>query len=164
MIFVLSIMAIFVAISIYFFFRAEKLQREVILAKRDGNAARKENKALVDSMALIASRYEEFSRNRFMELKKQNKEDNEIIKQIAPLINNYSSIFCECLKGKERLKPMTQKCYQLIDANAFKDFNQFIGKRDSQIKRMWSSNSLNGFVSLVEALLQLASQDNDKKS
>lgn len=162
MIFVLSIMAIFVAISIYFFFRAEKLQREVILAKRDGNLTRKENKVLIDSMALLASRYEEFARNRFQELKSRTQTNDECIKQIAPLINNYSTIFGECLKGKERLKPMTQKCYQLIDTNAFKDFNQYIGKRDAQIKRMWSSNNLNGFVSLVEALLLHLEQPQDK--
>ncbi len=153
-------MAIFVAISIYFFFRAEKLQREVILAKRDSNVARKENKALVDSMALLASRQEEFVKNRFLDIKQQSKDESEIIKNIAPLINNYSTIFCECLKGKERLKPMTQKCYQLIDANAYKEFSQFISKRDAQLKRMWASNNLNGFVSLVEALLILASQEN----
>ena len=162
MIFVLSIMAIFVAISIYFFFRAEKLQREVILAKRDGNLARKENKVLIDSMALIASRYEEFARNRFQELKSRTQTNDECIKQIAPLINNYSTIFAECLKGKERLKPLTQKCYQLIDVNAFKDFNQYIGKRDGQIKRMWSSNNLNGYISLVEALLLHLEQPQDK--
>jgi len=163
MIFVLSIMAIFVAISIYFFFRAEKLQREVILAKREGKIARKENKALVDSMALLSSRYEEFSRNRFQELKSRPQADEENINQLAPLINNYSTIFAECLKGKERLKPITQKCYQLIDSNAFKEFNQYIGKRDAQIKRMWSSNNLNGFVSLVEALLINLEQPQDKK-
>ena len=163
MIFVLSIMAIFVAISIYFFFRAEKLQREVILAKRDGNIARKENKVLIDSMALLASRYEEFARNRFNELKSRSQASEENIKQIAPLINNYSTIFAECLKGKERLKPITQRCYQLIDSNAFKEFNQYIGKRDAQIKRMWSSNSLNGFVSLVEALLVNLELPQDKK-
>jgi len=156
-------MAIFVAISIYFFFRAEKLQREVILAKREGNIARKENKVLIDSMALLASRYEEFARNRFQELKSRPQADEENIKQIAPLINNYSTIFTECLKGKERLKPITQKCYQLIDSNAFKEFNQYIAKRDAQIKRMWSSNSLNGFVSLVEALLVNIEQPQDKK-
>ncbi|MCJ8319426.1 MAG: hypothetical protein MJK12_07320 [Colwellia sp.] len=163
MIFVLSIMAIFVAISIYFFFRAEKLQREVILAKRDGNIARKENKVLIDSMALLASRYEEFARNRFQELKNRPQANEENIKQIAPLINNYSTIFAECLKGKERLKPITQRCYQLIDSSAFKEFNQYLGKRDAQIKRMWSSNNLNGFVSLVEALLVNLEQPQDKK-
>ena len=163
MIFVLSVMAIFIAISIYFFFRAEKLQREVILAKREGKAARKENKMLLDSMALIANRYEEFSRNRLQELKKHAGDDDETLNQITPFINNYATIFAECLRGKERLKPITQKCYQLSDANAFKEFNQFLSKRDGQVKRMWSSNNLNGYISLVEALLNHSDTKSGKK-
>ena len=95
-------------------------------------------------------------------LKKEVKDKDENFEKIAPLINNYSIIFTECLKGKGRLKPIVQKCYLLINISAFKEFTQYIDKRDVQIKRMWSSNNLNGFIALVEGVL-LYEEENNKK-
>jgi len=66
MIFVLAITAMFVAVSIYFFFKAENLQRETILMKRDVSATKKENKSYVELMATIAQRYEDISKRRFI--------------------------------------------------------------------------------------------------
>lgn len=152
MIFVLSVLAVFVAISIYFYFRAEKLQHQIILAKSESASLRKENKALVDSMALISNRYEHFYKSRLQALDKI-EEHEEMINIISPLINNYGTIFSECLKGSGRLKGITQKCYNHTDAKAFQEFIIHIDKSEQQIKRMWTSNNLNGFISLVEALL-----------
>ncbi|WP_019027118.1 hypothetical protein [Colwellia piezophila] len=158
MFFVLVITAVFVGISIYFFFRTEKLQRQLIMQRRENLNTRKENKALVDSMALIAVRGQDFSKTRLARLKKQAQanEDEQLIKytqMITPLINNYSMIFRECLRGKGRLKAMSQKCFKNQDSSAYKNFVALIVTSDKQLQRYWSNDNLNGFLFLVDALL-----------
>ena len=128
MIFVLSIAAIFVALSIYFYFRAEGLQRELFSVKKELSSSQKENKFYIDSMAIIAKRHEDF-------------------------VNNYASIFIECLKGKGKLQSITKKCYGNFDDGAFKRFVAHVAKQDASVRRMWSSNNLTGYISLIEALL-----------
>lgn len=158
MFFVLVITAVFVGISIYFFFRTEKLQRQLITQSRENVNTRKENKVLVDSMALIAARGQDFSKARLARLIKhaQANDDEKLLKHteiITPLINNYSMIFRECLKGKGRLKAISQKCFENQERNAFKTFVAIIVTGDKQLKRYWSSDNLNGFLFLVDALL-----------
>ncbi len=72
MIFSLSAIAIFVAASVYFLFQAERLNRQLIVAKRESVANKKENKALVDTMAIVAKRSEEALINRLNKLKCSN--------------------------------------------------------------------------------------------
>ncbi len=158
--FVLSIMVIFVIVSIYFFFRAEKLQRELIIAKRERVAIDKENRNLNDAFAQIANRYQGFSKDRLQQLSQQDtpKINEDYLRKITPLINNYGIIFSECIKGKGRMQSIVKKCYNNEHDGAFKDFTLFIKSTDTQTKRMWSSNNLSGFISLVEALLNNASK------
>ncbi len=153
MIFVASIIGIFVAISIYFFFRAETLQREVLSSKRETKITLKENKVLVDSMALLTNRYEEFAKKRLVALKESKSANEEQLVIITPLINHYALITTECLKGKSQLVNIVAKCYQSADGNSYKEFTSFINRQDQRIQRMWSSNHLKGYVALVEELL-----------
>ncbi len=152
---VLLITALFVALSIYFFFRAEKLQHTLLRLKRETANTSRENTTLTKSMALIASNHEEFAKIRLQKLLASNKnhkrEDNaELIK---PLINNYVIIFGECLKGKGQLQTVTKKCFDSQGTNDYKEFVNKIIKNDVKIQRLWASNNLIGFISLVEALL-----------
>jgi hypothetical protein len=160
MIFGLIIIAIFVGVSVYFFFRAEGLQRQLITAKRDSQSTQKENKAYFESMALISKRHEDFVKERLNKLIEQQGKD--ALHTITPFINNYSVIFRECLKGKGKLHVITKKCYESYDVESFKEFTQFLTKQEAHIKRMWSSNNLSGFISLAEALLVLHDKENSK--
>jgi len=162
MIFVLVITAVFVVISIYFFFRAETLQRKLITQQRESLATRKENKALVESTTLVAMRGQEFAKAKLQRLKAHAKESEheQLIMHtelISPLINNYSIIFKECLKGKGRLKAISQKCFENQDSSAYKKFVALIVTGNKQLKRYWSSDNLNGFLHLVDALLIIES-------
>ncbi len=166
--FVLAITVTFVVISVYFFLRTEKLQRQLIIQKRESANIYKENKALADSLALVASRHEEAARYRLKLMKEDvqqlNHEKNiEYCELISPIINNYGSVFRECIKGKGRLKKITQKCFSNNDANDFKKFISLIMQSEKQVKRYWSSNNLNGFILLVESLL-LNNQGGKKSS
>lgn len=158
MFFVLIITVVFVVTSIYFFFRAETLQRKLITQQRESLATRKENKVLVESTTLVAMRGQEFAKARLQRLKEYAKASDleQLIvhtELISPLINNYSIIFRECLKGKGRLKAVSQKCFENQDSSAYKKFVALIVTGDKQLKRYWSSNNLNGFLFLVDALL-----------
>ena len=98
MFFVLVITVVFVLISIYFFFRAEKLQRQLISQQRESLATRKENKLLVESITLVATREQEFSKAKLQRLKAYAKanDDEQLLlhtELISPLINNYSIVF-----------------------------------------------------------------------
>ncbi|TPH17848.1 hypothetical protein EPA86_04120 [Litorilituus lipolyticus] len=159
MFFVLSITVLFVIISAYFFLRAEKFQRIIIGQKRETSSTLKENKGLVDSMALLATKNEEFAKNRLIRLKEraQEQQNDALIhyyELISPMVNNYAAIFRDCLKGKGRLQSISKKCFDNCDEKTFKEFIKLL-KNEKQTKRFWSANNLNGFISLVEALLIL---------
>ncbi|AOW77302.1 hypothetical protein A3Q34_10800 [Colwellia sp. PAMC 20917] len=158
MIFVLSIAAIFVALSIYFYFRAEGLQRALFSVKKEFSSSQKENKFYIDSMAIIAKRHEDFVKNRLQIIKNCQALEPETIEIISPLINNYAAIFIECLKGKGKLQSITKKCYENFDDDAFRRFVAHIAKQDASVRRMWSSNNLTGYISLIEALLLTKTQ------
>jgi|GEM_PF-624284 len=169
MYFILAITVLFVFLCIYFFFSAEKLQRKLIIQRREGENTRKENKMLVDSMALVSIRNEEFSKAALQKtIAKAKLSANEPLMQqlelISPLINNYSLIFRECLKGKGRLKAIVQKCFNNHDEKTFKQFVALIVTSDKRLKRYWSSNDLNGFLYLVDALLTLGTESNAEES
>lgn len=160
MFFVLIVTVVFVVLSVFFFFRAEKLQRQLITQKRESLSTRKENKVLVESMTLVAARSQEFAKARLERLKdhaKLNKHEQLLlhVELISPLINNYSLIFRECLQGKGRLKAISQKCFENQDNAAYKKFVALIVTSDKQLKRYWSSDNLNGFLFLVDALLAI---------
>ncbi len=158
MFFVLFITVLFIGLSIYFYFRAEGLQRTLFNTKREFSSTQKENKVYVDSMALIAKRHEDFAKHRLEKIKTSQSETTETLEAITPLINNYNVIFRECLKGKGKLQPITKKCYESYDKEGFKRLVAYISKQEAHIKRMWSSNNLSGYISLIEALLLLAEQ------
>ena len=165
MFFFIATIVLFVIISIYFFFQAEKLQRQLIAYKRESSNIRKENKALVDSIALVANRGQEFAKARLKKLQEHasTNESEQLMLHvvlITPLINNYSIIFSECLKGSGRLKKVSQKCFENQDNSAYKKFVALIVTSDKQLKRYWSSDNLNGFLFLVDGLLAV---DNNMK-
>jgi len=68
MIFVLSTAILFIGLSIYFYFRAEGLQRTLNQTKKEFISTKKENKHYIDSMAIIAKRNEDFAKNRLQTL------------------------------------------------------------------------------------------------
>jgi hypothetical protein len=158
MFFILTITAIFIGISIFFSFRSEKLQRLLLTQQRDNKNTKKESQAMLDSMAIVATRHEEFIKARLLQMKDQaTKTDNKdllnYLDLISPLINNYSMIFRECLKGKGYLKVICQKCFDNHDKQSFKKFIAWMVTSDPAIKRHWSSDNLNGYLHIVNLLL-----------
>lgn len=155
MIAVLLITALFVLISVYFFFRSEKLQRTIILLKRDSLKAQKESQVYSKAMALIATNTENFAKNRLLLLlnKTQNQKTLDELALIKLFIDNYALIFRECLMKKGTLQSMTKGCFSNMEADAYRNFSEKIIKKDSKIQRLWNSNNLIGFISMVEALL-----------
>ncbi|MBL4823453.1 MAG: hypothetical protein JKX90_08015 [Colwellia sp.] len=151
---ILLITALFVVISVLLFFRAEKLQHSLLVLKRETTDTLKENKTLAESMVLIASKHEQFTKNRLQQLLANNKKHKrpDTAELIQPLINNYLLIFSQCLK-KQKLQTITKKCFESQSTNDYKEFINKVIKNDVTIKRLWASNNLIGFISLVEALL-----------
>ncbi len=155
MIAVLLITALFVILSVYFFFRAEKLQRQMITLKRDTAKIKSENQVLSKSMGLIASNNEEFAKNR-LQLLLNKYQEHDVLDELAliePFINNYSQIFKECLLKKGKLHSATRKCFSSQEEELYKVFFEKIIKNDTKVQRLWNSNNFIGFVSLAEALL-----------
>lgn len=152
MIFSVVVILIFVCSSVYFFFRAENLQRTVNLAKRDSAKAEKATKAMQEALALTAKKNEEFAKYRIEKLK-ADKGDEPAIDIIMPLINNYAVIYTECLKGKGNLKKICKKCFDSYDSKGFNEFSTFIKTQDKSLQRFWASDNLNGYLSLIECLL-----------
>lgn len=155
MIAVLLITLVFIIVGVYYFFRAEKLQRSLALLKRDTASTQKENQLLSKSMALMAAKNEEFAKNRLQLILNQTQSQNNSneLTLIKPFIDNYSLIFKECFMRKGRLHAITKKCLSNMEGDVYKSFFDTIIKKDSKIQRLWSSNNFIGFISLVEALL-----------
>ncbi len=156
MIFAVSIIAIFAGVSIYFFFRAERLQREILIIKREEKLTIKENKALHNALAITLSQYEETVKERYFLLKNSMASSSKKLESLAvvfPLVNNFSNIAQEALKGKKQLSIIVKKCYLTIDANAYVEFSNHMKLQDKRVQRFWSNNNLKGFLMLVDALL-----------
>lgn len=155
MIAVLLVTALFVFISIYFFFRTEKLQRTITSMKRDASKTQQENQVFSKSMALIAGSTEEFTKKRLQCLLDKSKCSNTInqLTLIKPIIHNYAVIFKECLVKKGKLQSTIKKCFSSLEEDTYQEFFETCIKKDSKIQRLWNSNNFIGFISLVEALL-----------
>jgi hypothetical protein len=155
MIAVLLITALFVFVSVYFYFRAEKLQHAIVSLKRDTAKAHKENQIFSKSMALMAGNTEEFVKNRLNLLLNKSK-DKDILHELAiitPFIESYADIFKECLVKKGVLQSATRKAFANQGEDVYKTFCNTIIKKDSKLQRLWNSNNFIGFISLSEALL-----------
>lgn len=155
MIVLFLITALFVAISVYFYLRAEKLARNILTMKREVDNTQKEHAALSKSLAQVANSYEESSKKRLNEILTTNvtTQDNSDIELLKPLINNYGKIFHECLSGKGKLHAIVKKYFSGQDINAYDEFIKRIINTDKSMKRLWGNNNVAGFVSLVESLL-----------
>ncbi len=155
MIFVFAVIAMFVAISVYFFFKAESLQREVILMKREVSNIKKENKVYLESVAIIAQRYEEIAKQKLLYLKDNGSIDNKVLEMISPMVNNYAVIFSDSIRAKGKLQSAVKKVYEGYQKGSYKKFSSHIAQSSTEIKRAWSSNNINGCILLVDALLQI---------
>lgn len=161
MLFSLVIIVMFVLISVYFYFRAEKLEREVVKQKQSASLANKENTVLADTIVNVGQKNAEFAKHRLKRislkvesLEKYSREAQEQrIEIISPLINNYDLIFQDSVKAKGRLKLITKECYDSVSPTAFQSLGSFIKRSEKHIGRNWSSNNLTGFITLVEGLL-----------
>lgn len=116
----MSISGIFIGLSIYFYFRAERLQRDLFSAKKESSHAKKENKYYIDSMAIIAKRHEDFVKHRLQIIKGSEILELETIEIITPLINNYAAIFIECSKGKGKLHPLRKNAMKTMAMRVLK--------------------------------------------
>lgn len=154
MVFVLIVIAIFVAVSVYLFFKAENLQREIILVKRDVTAVKKENKVYLESVAIIAKRYEEIAQKKLNELKESEALDSKELELISPMINNYAVIFNDSIRTKGKLQSSMKKVYEGYQKGSYKAFTNHIAQSSTEVKRAWSSNNINGYIVLAEALLR----------
>lgn len=167
MIFVVTLIIIFAAVSAYFFFRAEALQRQVISAKREQKQIQKENKAFIDSIAVMNIQHESFVNSRLSKLKEwysANTLLSEELDTISPLIHNYALITKACFTNKGQLSVAVEKCYKGADGKSYRDFTTFISTQNKEIQRMWGSNQLKGYLTLVESLLiKFESSTNDKQ-
>lgn len=170
MIAVLLITVLFVFVSVYFFFRAEKLQRALAVLNRDTAKVQKENQILSKSMALIATNTETFAKNRLQVLldRALSQETINELTLIKPFVNSYSFIFKACLIKKGVLHVCTKKCFSVLEGDTYNKFFNTIIKKDHKMLRIWNSNNLVAFVTLVEALLvkyemELLGDDLNKK-
>ncbi|GAA5135941.1 hypothetical protein [Thalassotalea piscium] len=163
MIFVLGLLAIFITVSIYFYFRAEGLQRDITALKRASLDSKKESQVLIDTLALMAKKNEEFIKFRFNKMAKELSDDNEFVVYLTPLVANYAAIVRESLKGKARTNIAIKKSCQAYDSRSFSRLTAYITKSDGHIKRTWNSNSLSGFMSFVEMLLNEMEQQKETK-
>jgi hypothetical protein len=157
MLFILSIAVVFLALIVYLYFRAEKLQQQLNKTQTESRHTRKEMKSLLESLMLMITKQDEFVKQRLQMLKDLD-EKNSSLKMITPLINNYVLIASECLKGKGQLSIIMKKCYEKSEAGSYKAFTLWLKTQDVKIKRMWNSNTLSGYLSLVEALLSQQTQ------
>ena len=157
MIFIIAIIAIFFLVIVYLYFRTEKLQLSLRKAQSADRQRKKENKALSETLMLVANTQETFIKTRLQQLKEKFTDDEAISQDLAlisPFLNNYAIIFTSCLKGKGQLSTITKKCYDSLEKESYKKFVVFINQQDQKTKRMWNSNTLSGYISLSETLLQ----------
>lgn len=163
MLFSLAIIVVFVVVSIYYYFRSEKLYAELKSVKKEASVIKKESKLMVDSFAVIAKKNEDFIGFRFKAIQEHCK-DNESLVLLTPLVTNYATIFRESIRGKGEMHKIAKKCCESYQAGSFKRLNSHIATQDAHIKRAWSSNNINGFISFMEAMIILLEKPQPAKA
>lgn len=152
MLFSLSIIVVFVVVSIYYYFRAEKLYAELNVVKKEAKIIKKESKMMVDAFAVIANKSEEFVKFRFSKLEEKSN-NTEALATLTPLIVSYSAIYRESIKGKGEMHKIAQKCCESYQSGSYNRLTNLIKLQESSIKRAWASNNLKGLISFMEAML-----------
>ncbi|MDO6425972.1 hypothetical protein Q4489_03060 [Thalassotalea sp. 1_MG-2023] len=153
MMFLLAVLAIFIAVSVYFYFKAESLQQQLIAAKREMNNAKKEAKVLIESVAVIARKNEEVVKNRARNLQERDTQiDAEFLDLLHPFINNYAVIYTEALREKGKLHKITKKCFESYQKNSYRKFTGQIGVMKPHINRAWSENNIAALITFTEAI------------
>lgn len=152
MLFSLAIIVVFVVVSVYYYFRSEKLYAELKAVKKEASVIKKESKMMVDAFAVIAKKNEDFINFRFQALQEQSK-DNESIVLLTPLVSNYATIFRESIRAKGEMHKIAQKCCESYQSGSFKRLSTYIATQDAHIKRAWSSNNIKGFVTFMEGMI-----------
>ena len=156
MLFLISLVILFAALCVYFFFRAEGFQRQIIVLKREKKQSEKELQSLHEINALVFAHNEESARKRLGYIKNNNINNKALedeLDKLAPLIAHYAVIANECNKGKNKLHHTIKNCFGTADATGYSNFTTYIKMQDKQVQRMWSSNNLKGFINLVDAML-----------
>ena len=155
---IVTLIAVFVMISIYLYFRAENLQSQLTRLTRECKQIKNENSNIIDAMIISANKNEEFAQFRLQEMK--DSLDSQLtstlsheIELLTVLTANYSAIYIECLKGESDLKTITKRCLDAYSKETYTSFNYFISNQDAALKKMWLTNNFQGFIALIEALL-----------
>ncbi len=151
MIFLLIIIGIFIAASIYYYFKAEGLNQQLVGIRRELFETRKESQTLLEASTLIAQKSEEMLKQRFTMIQNRLGEDKSV-DIYAPLINNYAKIFLETMRGKGQMHKVTQKCYEGFQVGSYRRFTGFVGSLDTPIKRAWGQNNLSGLITFIELI------------
>lgn len=164
MMFLLAILAIFIAVSIYFYFKAEGLQQQLISLKREAKNAKKESKTLIESLAIIARKSEEVVKNRARQLQEHNTKSNEdFLELLHPFVNNYAVIYTETLREKGQLHKITKKCFESYQNGSYRKFTGQIGTLPPHINRAWSGNNIAALITFTEAIFYyLENPENEK--
>lgn len=152
MIVLLCVAGIFVAASIYFYFKAEGLHQQLLATRKELTNTKKEAKVLVDSFALIARKSEETLKQR-IKFAHESGANTEVMEVFTPFVNNYGTIFAATIKGNGEMHKATQRCYETYHKGSFRKFTGYIGTLESNIKRAWSSNNLTGLITFSEAVM-----------
>jgi hypothetical protein len=162
MLFSLAIIVVFV-VSVYYYFRSEKLYAELKNVKKEASTIKKESKMMVDSLAVIAKQNEDFMNFRFKAIQEYSK-DNESLVLLTPLITHYATIFRESIRGKGEMHKIAKKCCESYQSGSFKRLSAHIASQDTHIKRAWSSNNIKGFISFMEAMIITLEKSNTSKT
>ncbi|SEL31084.1 hypothetical protein SAMN05216262_1098 [Colwellia chukchiensis] len=159
MIFVLIVIAIFVAVSIYFFVQAERLQRKLILQQRELKGVKKENSYYIEFMAVIAQRYEDAAKKRFVAMREHSTTPAQELEIMAPLFNNYATIINASIRDKGKVQPSVAQVYEGFQAGSYKTLTNYIARSNDAIIKAWGSNDINGFINLIELLIDTNQPD-----
>ncbi|GAA6205748.1 MULTISPECIES: hypothetical protein [Thalassotalea] len=152
MLFSLAIIVLFVVISVYYYFRSEKLIAELKAVKKEASQIKKESKMMIDAFAVVAQKNEDFIHARFTAAQSE-RTDNESVVLLTPLVTNYATIFRESIRGKGEMHKVVKKCCENFQPGSYKRLTTYINSQDAQVKRAWNSNNLKGFIVFMETMI-----------
>lgn len=155
MIILLGIASIFLFISIFMFYRAENLSREISKIKRDLTATSKEKDFFFEVMTNGATIQQSFLSKRYENLSAHYKKQGNAnpLEPLYPIISNYTTIFHECARKPNNIKGVVKNACEQAEKGSYKQLERLISQQEKHIKSLWNQAKFNGFVSLVEALV-----------
>jgi len=170
MLYIAGLLAVFVLLSVYLYYRGEYLQRDLKSAQRLTKQAQKEQQALLNVTLLAANKQQDLFKYRIDALYKlvgENSKQADSLKAVMYMANQYANVYRELLKGQHNIKAVYKKSFGDTGNKYFTAVEDLLKQQEKSHRAMWQSKDPCVLMTLLEGMIsrqQLIATEEQQKT